>query len=50
MTPFIAAIYKETFYQPMYGIVLETLQFSLIYQKCFDGTPIFIIVTNSDLK
>ena len=27
----------------MYEMVLETLQLSLIYQKCFDGTPVFVI-------
>ena len=26
----------------MYGIVVETLRLSLIYQTCFDGTPVFV--------
>ena len=26
----------------MYGIVVETLRLSLIYQICFDGTSVFV--------
>ena len=26
----------------MYGIVVETLRVSLIYQTCFDGTSVFV--------
>ena len=33
----------------MYGIVVETLRLSLIYQTCFDGTSVFVS-ENESLK
>ena len=33
----------------MYGIVVETLQFSVIYQTRFDGTYVFVSVIKPEI-
>ena len=35
--------------QDMYGIVVETLQFSVIYQTRFDGTSVFVSVIEPEI-